>query len=174
MLLLLVPLAGFCQEASLSVRPQDGLLVSSLKLTGVDPSRVLDTLEDGLRAEVVFQLRLYQKKRGLAGFLGDRLLAERRVVQVASYDLFTGQYVLERDDGPKRRYAASGSFLEDFFSLRGLAMQGLSGRGSGYMLGRIRLSPVRFIPPLNIISLFRDRVSLTTPWTEVPVQSGRR
>ena len=43
--------------------------------------------------------------------------------------------------------------------------------GLYYVLARIRLSPVRIIGPLNIVTLFSSENLVTTDWVEEPLGS---
>ena len=147
------------------------LLEVSITLKGGDAEQVIASIQDGLKSEIVFQARLYERNRGLFSFLGDRLFVERKVVQVAYFDFFEDMYVVESELKGTRKYEQREEFMRDFFQLADLRLQDMRDLkrepGSYYILARIRLDPVRLVPPLNIISLFYS--SAVTPWQEIQI-----
>jgi hypothetical protein len=135
-----------------------------------DPRReqVLKALEEGLTAEIQFQLRLYRRQHGLLRFLGDRLVVERRVLQTARYDSFEGRYRIRRQDRELGAYSEPGEALEAFCSLSDFPLMDMSEAEPGqyYIAARARLTPVKMVAPLNIISLFLPRLAFSSPWLE--------
>lgn len=135
-----------------------------------DPRRgeVLKALEEGLTAEIQFQLRLYRRQPGLLRFLGDRLVVERRVLQTARFDSFEGRYRIRRQDRELGAYSEPGEALEAFCSLSDFPLADLSEAGPGqyYIAARARLTPVKMVAPLNIITLFLPRLAFSSPWLE--------
>ena len=127
---------------------------------------------EGLRAETVFQLRLYRRNRGIFAFLGDRLLSERRVYQIASFDFYENRYKIQRDDRVAGEYSAEAEFLDAFFSLPDTELGEIeAGNGEDYyLLARVRMMPVKIIAPLNIITLFSTETIFTTPWVEAELK----
>ena len=144
-------------------------LDSNFAERGVSASQaVLASLWDGLRAEITFQLRLYRRSSGVFAFLGDRLLRERQVYQVASFDFYENRYKILRDNRITGEYAAETEFLDAFFSLPEIDLGEIETGDGGdyYLLARVRMMPVKIIPPLNIITLFSTDTVFTTPWVE--------
>jgi hypothetical protein len=147
--------------------------VSAFAERGASASQaVLASLWDGLRAEITFQLRLYRRSSGVFAFLGDRLLHERQVYQVASFDFYENRYKILRDDRITGEYAAETEFLDAFFSLPEIELGEISTGDGGdyYLLARVRMMPVKIIPPLNIITLFSTDTVFTTPWVEAELK----
>ena len=136
---------------------------------GVSASQdVLFSLWEGLRAEIAFQLRLYRRNSGPFAFLGDRLLTERRVYQIASFDFYENRYKIQRDERSTGEYVGEAEFLEAFFSLPETELGEIETEESDdyYLLVRVRMMPVKIIAPLNIITLFSTDTVFTTPWVE--------
>jgi len=130
---------------------------------------------EGLRAEIVFQLRLYRRNRGIFAFLGDRLLSERRVYQIASFDFYENRYEIQRDDRVAGEYSAEAEFLDAFFFLPETELGEIEAGGGldaadYYLLARVRMMPVKIIAPLNIITLFSTETVFTTPWVEAELK----
>jgi hypothetical protein len=136
---------------------------------GVSASQdVLTSLWDGLRAEIAFQLRLYRRNRGLFAFLGDRLLTERRVYQIASFDFYENRYKIQRGGRIAGEYSGEAEFLAAFFSLPEIELGEieLGEEQDYYLLARVRMMPVKIIAPLNIITLFSTDTVFITSWVE--------
>jgi hypothetical protein len=179
-LLLLVSTFVSAQEARLDVvlrgRSVSGTveyLDSNFAERGVSASQaVLASLWDGLRAEITFQLRLYRRSSGVFAFFGDRLLRERQVYQVASFDFYENRYKILRDNRITGEYAAETEFLDAFFSLPEIDLGEINTGDGGdyYLLARVRMMPVKIIPPLNIITLFSTDTVFTTPWVEAELK----
>ena len=148
-------------------------LDSNFAERGVSASQaVLASLWDGLRAEITFQLRLYRRSSGVFAFLGDRLLRERQVDQVALFDFYENRYKILRDNRITGEYAAETEFMDAFFSLPEIDLGEINTGDGGdyYLLARVRMMPVKIIPPLNIITLFSTDTVFTTPWVEAELK----
>jgi hypothetical protein len=133
---------------------------------------VLASLWDGLRAEITFQLRLYRRNSGILAFLGDRLLIERRVQQIASFDFYENRYKILKGGRIAGEYTAEAEFLDAFFSLPETELGQLEAEDGEdfYLLARVRMMPVKIIAPLNIITLFSNETVFTTPWVEAELK----
>jgi hypothetical protein len=175
-LLLLSSTAVSAQEARLDAMLRRGRVYAAVDYldsrfaeSGVSASQeVLSSLWEGLRAEIVFQLRLYRRSSGPFAFLGDRLLTEHRLYQIASFDFYENRYKIQRDDREAVEYGGEAEFLDAFFSLPETELGEIE-MGDGqdyYLLARVRMMPVKIIAPLNIITLFSSDTAFTTPWVE--------
>jgi hypothetical protein len=159
-----VPAPGAQAQQNLRVGLQGGRVEVSLGYSDPRAGEVLAALEDGLASEIQFQLRLYRRQRGLFAFLGDRLASELRLARTARYDRFERKYSIQTPGEAMARFADAGSFLEAFFALGPLTLGVLpSGDTSGYYVqSRVRLAPVKIVPPLKLITLFYPQAS--SPW----------
>ena len=172
--LLLTPALSSAQEASLEASLRGQRVYGSVEYSGFHSQEVLASLWDGLKAEITFQVRLYRQNRGLFAFIGDRLLVERRVSQVAYFDFYENRYKIQRDGEPLGEYSAESEFLDSFFSLASVELGEIepSDARNHYLLGRVRMMPVKIIAPLNIITLFSSGTAFTTPWIEAKLKAG--
>lgn len=173
-LLLLTPVPSSAQEARVEASIRGQRVYGSVEYVGSHSQEVLASLWDGLKAEITFQVRLYRQNRGFFAFIGDRLLVERRVSQIAYFDFFENRYKIQRDGEPLGEYAAEAEFLDSFFSLASVELGKIetSGAQNHYLLGRVRMMPVKIIAPLNIITLFSSGTAFTTPWIEAKLKAG--
>ena len=173
-LLLLTPALSSAQEARLEASLQGQRIYGAVEYVGSHSQEVLASLWDGLKAEITFQVRLYRQNRGLFSFIGDRLLVERRVSQVAYFDFYENRYKIQRNGEPLGEYSAESEFLDSFFSLASVELGEIepSDAQNHYLLGRVRMMPVKIIAPLNIITLFSSGTAFTTPWIEAKLKAG--
>jgi hypothetical protein len=160
------------QEAALSVRMEGRRVVASVALLQIPVEPVLAALSEGLKSEIVFDLRLYRRQTGFLAWLGDRPVVSARETRVAAFDPFAGRYVTERDERAEQSFADPQEFLRHFFSLSEHALGSVDPAEAElyYVAARVRLSPVRIIGPLNIVTLFSSD-SMVTEWAEEPVGS---
>jgi hypothetical protein len=162
---------------------QGGISLRASVPPGTDSSAqrqaTMDALARGLRAEIVFQIRVYAPSRGFAAFLGDRLLSESTIARAARWDPFAELYVLQEDvDGEKReitRQADEGELLDAFFLVeRDVRIPQPSRPGEvAYVTGRYRLTPIQLDGLLRIVPLFPDLGSRTSVWSRLDVGAGQ-
>ena len=128
----------------------------SLAYSDPRAGEVLAALEEGLAAEIQFQLRLYRRQRWPFAFLGDRLVSELRLVRTARYDRFERRYCTQSPGAAEARFTDSAGFLEEFFRLGPLALGTLASRDASeyYVQSRVRLAPVKIVYPLKLVTLF--------------------
>jgi hypothetical protein len=164
-------------ESALSGTVTQGWVNASLRFSDPRQEEVLAALEEGLAAEVHFQLRLYRRLQGRPAFMGDRLLAERRVAQTARYDRFAERYVIERQGRRVGEFSEPAAFLEAFCFLQEFPVGRLSGpppapsaAARHYLLGRVRLYPVRVVFPLSLITLFLPKLAVESRWLELELE----
>jgi len=173
------PVAAVAQQLALDVRAASGVVRADLAFSTGGAEGPVASVRDGLESRITFTLRCYERRSGLAGLLGDLLLAQRTVVRVAFYDVLDRRFVVEQD-GVRVSYADEPGFLDAFFTLRGLELGSPAARSSAardaparYVAARAQYDPVRLSPPLTILTLFRVAARHTTPWVrrDVPGDS---
>ncbi len=164
------PLAA--QEARLETRLRDTTVHVTIEFESPRSEEVLASLRDGLKAEIIFQARLYRKSRGLLSFLGDRLLVETKISRTAYFDFYENRYMILRDGNLLGEYASEQEFLHSFFFLPDLELGeiDISELEKLYVLARVRMMPVKIISPLNIITLFSSETVSTSPWLEAEIR----
>jgi hypothetical protein len=160
-------------DAILSVRMEGGLVFADARLDWSEPERIIPGLNDGYKSEIFFEFRLYERVNGPFPFIGDRLVAEKRLVCEGYRDFFSRQFFLETQGAGFREFPSIREFLAAFFVIRNVAIASQNGKnGSGhYVLARISLVPVKFEPPLHIIALFSS-MNLTTDWVQSDIIAG--
>ena len=138
---------------------------------------VLEALRGGMRSELVLELRLYERRSGIIGMLGDRLVDEAVVVRTTHRDPFEDALVLEeRVDGVERapaELADESELLDELFRVRLPGIMALpEKRGELYVAARYRLSPFELTAGLRIVALFFDVGVRTSGWSVVSWLGG--
>ncbi len=138
-------------------------MVAALVLRWDHPDELVDSLLGGLESRLVFTVRLYEKRRGLFSFLGDRVVAQTTVVRRAYKDILTQRFVVDQDGATQSSYATTGELLTAFFSVDSLALLHPPSDRPAYVSARAQLEPVRLMPPLTLVTL-TGRAAYATPW----------
>ena len=163
---LVVPAPAAAQSLDMGVRVGSDGIRADLWFRWNKEQELVSSLQQGMEARIVFTLRLYQRRRGILPFLGDKLLVETRIARSAFWDFLDRKFVVESDDGSRVAYTNAPELLLGFFSLRDYAISQLPPRPGEqrYVSARARLEPVRLMPPLTIVTLAGAAASYTTPW----------
>ena len=179
-----ITVGGFFLVLSLAayrVPAQELLLESSLEADRLFITAELDCdcgstvqghLDDGMEAGIVFQVRLYEETRGFSSLWGGRIIEERIVTYSGRKDPFERTYILTTGTGDTRTYRDGESFIDGFFTMENSAFSIPSADRKYYLLARVHLDPVKLVPPLNLIALFR-RLGIATDWKKIPIGGGR-
>lgn len=133
---------------------------------------VLGYLEDGMEAEIVYQVRLYEETRGFSSLWGGRIVEEKTITYSGRKDLFDRMYILTTDLGNTRTYRNQDDFIDDFLRMEDSTFSLPSIDRRYYLLVRAHLDPIKLVPPLNLITLFR-RFVITTDWKKITLEGGR-
>lgn len=175
-------------DVEFAVNAAEGTL--AVRVGGAPTAAITASLEDGMRAELDLLLRVFEPVGGIAGLLGDRLLAAERVELVLRHDPFVGGYRLERrrvrisgDLAPARRhgtarrtFAGVDEAVAALLAPRGVALPpeirgtvaDAGGPATGrYLRARVRLRPLRLADRLRLVALVLPRYTLRSGWTTV-------
>jgi len=158
------PAAAQSLDMGLSVRPTS--IRADLWFRWNKEQELVSSLQQGMEARIVFTLRLYQRRRGVIPFLGDKLILETHVARSAFWDFLDRTFVVESDDGSRAAYPTAAELLQGFLTVRNFPVSTVlpSSGEERYVTARARLEPVRLMPPLTIVTLAGAAASYTTPW----------
>jgi len=161
------------QEANLRLVYSPDRLAVQVGLTGYDGADVISAVDSGMRSRMTVVLRLYQKKGGITGILGDRLVQERREQFEARYDPFSRDYVISSETR-EQRYRNRGEFLQSFFSPPPMVFHRLpdGSQSSGYVLAQVRLEPMKMAPALRLLRFLLPHLTVVTPWKRLELAEG--
>ncbi len=162
--------AVFPQENQiyLEIRPQlqperPGI---SVFFSTVHGEAIREALDQGLKSQIFFYIRLYRKAEGLFAFLGDHLIAEYSPWYTGYRDFFNEEYVLQRADGKTFGFKEFEEFLQEFFTLRDFMLWGMeeSSLSGYYVQVMVQLDSVKLVTPFTILSLLSFEGRFTTGW----------
>jgi hypothetical protein len=161
----------FSQETVLEVVESEEKLAVSAELRSASVEEVFTSLEDGLEAEIAFEIRLYERTRGILSFIGDRLVLHSQPFYRAKKNFFENTYVVNASWGMSYEFADPQDFLKLFLSIDTFELDGFRPKkGKHYYLrARIHLNHVKLAPPLNLIYILGP-IGITTEWTEARIQ----
>ena len=131
---------------------------------------ILDSLREGMRAEVEYRVQLYRESSGIWRLFGDRLVEEYESRRIAYFDPFTRSFRIDSYGAfpnGEERYDEEGAFLAAFLTLRSTPLY-LPENGSDYRLrGRTVVRPIRVAPPLGLMGLFVANNRYSSSWVSV-------
>lgn len=164
------------EETLLTAVAREGKVIVSAALSGFESEQTYSTfrkglLEEGLKAEICYQFRLYRRDTGFFSFLGDKIITEKKVIKTAYLDIYERVFIIEVNKG-KKVLLYEEDFLRSFFKAEDVQIGRLDSGESKehYVLARISFSPVRLVPPLNMISLFYKKTAVVTRWAEAEIK----
>lgn len=131
-----------------------------------DPEELVDQLENGLKAEIIYTIQLYEKQTGFFRFLGDRLITELNITKEASWDMFNKQFMLKGERDTIHQFSESSDLLREFFALKDfrIGIDSLVENESNYLLARIEYKPIKLSAAMRLLSFFSSRDTVTTDW----------
>jgi hypothetical protein len=167
------------QELELdTMRPSPGELI--LRVAGAPTERIASSLKDGMRADLEVVIRLFERTDGIAGLLGDRLIAEHHVTKTAYYDPFSRAYVVETSgtarsaDDPRRLPVERGvdAAVGELLTVTGVSGPDAPDPGvddeDHYVVARVLLRPLKLVERLRIISFLLPSYTVRSAWTRLP------
>ena len=130
--------------------------------------RITESLMEGHKAEVLFEIRVLRKVSGIRKLFGDSLLFQKKITHVARWDPLDDNYIIRVDDLQEFVYDDPSTFLESLLSLHAHTVNiGQSIQKNDYVMCRSRIQPIKLIPPLSLMTIFRTDLSETSSWTRV-------
>lgn len=173
LILFINPRILFSQQLNTSAIIKEGKVTVKVRLDLEDYSNTLKTMQSGLKAEMLFEFRLYKKQYGIISLLGDRLVREEKTVYTGYYNMYDKYFILKENKGREIIFKDSNDFLENFFSLKDYVLKypDRSNVNEYYLMYRIKYIPVKLVPPLNIVNIFTNSDNISTKWQRVMLEA---
>ena len=164
----------------------EGSLSIIAVLSGLDKQTLMQSIADGHRTVIAYQIKVFRKNTGFWRILGDRLTGETTIRYKAWYDAFTRTYVIEEREGPRggqrggqrgaqpsvgdderqKTFRDTESFLSALFTTgTRIFDNAVESDGVHYCLSRAIIAMIEFPPPLTILTPFVRDFRIETPWT---------
>ena len=149
------------QEPAMRVN-EVGVLVASAGIRNTIPLEVVTAVDDGIRIEVRYQVRLH---RYISFFLAvDPLIIEKEIKFYIHYDFIENIYTVENDFlGKKRIFVHREEVWRYVQSVQNIALVDISSLQAGrtyYLRVRLQMRSVRMYPPFSFLSI----LSYGTDW----------
>lgn len=136
----------------------------SLTLKNYPGDILISSIQNGLRAEISFEIKAYATSNGIMRIFGDRLYSEENPVYTGRWDRFSDEFVIEYGD-IKNTFKDKELFLASFFTLEDYYSTEIDFKSENlYLLGRIIIKKVKLVPPMNLLSRLLGANTYTTPW----------
>lgn len=172
-LLAALPPSLHAEATSQRFAVSNGTVLASIRVVDPPARRILGSLRSGLRSQIRFVIRVYERGRGFLSFLGDRLVGTDQVSYEAQWDEFGGDYVITRLGATKRassRFSDAVAFTDHFFSIAdektGIRV---ANHDHPYVLSSVEIQTVELAPPLTMIAAFLRGHQISTPWIRTPL-----
>lgn len=157
--------AAYGQEIGLYLRTSGRTVSAELVFQWDQRTELLEYVKGGLGSRVEFLFRVHEKRPAIVPFLQEVLVSETSLERSASFDIFSGEYSVVSQREGKAFYTEPEAFLAQFLTVRDLVVFSGLQTGSSYAVAvKVRLTPIRFVPPLNIIALFGGMAPYNSPW----------
>jgi hypothetical protein len=168
-LLSLLSLGFLFGEAAVLVEPlDDGLW--QLNYRAPEDERILESIQQGLTSEILFQIRVYQDPRRFFGFHDGKLVLDDEIRVEGRWDRFNRSYIVTRGDLVER-FDSSRAFLDRFLTLSYPPLDFRGEKGVHQILVRSRLTPMRLSPPFTLVQpVLILREKWREPWIEFNIE----
>jgi len=157
---------------NLRVHSGDDSILVSMVLPRSERPDIIESLDNGLRSEISYEIKIYQQTSGLRSIFGDRLIREEHIHYEGKRDNFSNDYQLFSDSGV-RRFSEPEVFLEHYYELENYPIPFAPTPGEDYyLLGRIVVEDIKLVPPLNLLTLFMRKNRTVTDWYRHPINGA--
>ncbi len=164
-----------------SVRSEQSTHLVNVRMSPVQVERVLDTVENGLRAQVIFVIRHYGPSDDFTEILGDTLVQELSVSRTLSYDPFTSEYLVEDSRGVESRHDSVVNAIHDLYRADDIEVahdqhdSDYFDTGTGEIRARGIVNTMVLSDPVFLVAPLLNGGMRSSPWVPLPSNiSGER
>jgi hypothetical protein len=149
---------------------QDTEIEFSFNVDDYSKPRIIESLLDGHRSEVLYEFRLLREAKGISKIFGDRLIREVTLEYVARWDAFDENFVVLIDNVLERAFDDVDSFLAFFLSVENQTIRLADPlHDDDYLLCRWRLQPIKLVPPLTLMTLIKTDLQIISSWQQTTI-----
>ena len=143
-------------------------LTFSFRPEDLPEGSILESLLDGHRSEIRFEVRLYRNIKGFSKLFGDRLVSESFVLYEARRDAINDRYIVTIDREREIIFEHETAFTDFFFGLESYSLTLTDPAPEEiYVLCRAQVEPIKLVPPLTLLTLILPGYRYTTQWIPV-------
>lgn len=144
-------------------------------ITNYPEDAIMESLMDGHRSEVRYEIRVYRKASGFRRLFGNRLIKQEETVYVARWDALDERYIVLIDGIREEWFESSQPFLRFFLSLSEYSMPVPSEMAENdYLVCRSRIQPIKLVPPLTLLTLIKPELLIVSPWSQITFEKADR
>ncbi|MBT3275085.1 MAG: hypothetical protein HN368_18165 [Spirochaetales bacterium] len=163
-LLLLLPFYGFSQNTRIHF---------SYSIENYREERIIESLTDGHKAEVRYEIRVFRNVSGIRKLFGDTLIHQEQTVYVARWDALDENYIIQIDSIDEIIFNEQTDFFKALFSLTEYQLIiDYDLEDDDYVVCRSRIQPIMLIPPLTLMTIFRSDLRETSSWSQVQFRTA--
>ena len=132
----------------------------------LDPKEaIIESLDDGHRAEIRYEARIYRRTTGVNRLFGDRLIAEEMVTYEARWDELNSRYIVVVDEEFERSFFDADDLLAFLLILDNHIIRLPNDSSDAiYLMCRAQVEPILLVPPLTLLAVVIPKFRMTTPW----------
>ncbi len=146
-------------------------IIFTFSIDNYPESRIIKSLYEGHRSEVLYEFRLLQEAEGIRKIFGDRLIEEEKTVYVARWDPLNESFVVLIDGSAERIFNDPQSFLDFFLSIKNRAIPVSPPLAEdAYLLCRWSIQPIKLVPPLTLMTLIKPDLQTISSWERTAIE----
>ena len=142
--------------------------IFSYTISNYPVEKILDSLQNGHKAEIRYQIKAYREVSGIRKVLGDQLVGEKTLTYVARKDLMDGSYKVTINNDIELSLAQETDFTDFFLTLNREDVDVQTDTLEGiYILCRYRIQPIKLVAPLTLLTLVWPKFVSTSEWIPI-------
>ncbi|MFW6368703.1 MAG: DUF4390 domain-containing protein, partial [Spirochaetota bacterium] len=161
-------------ELQATYREEGGRYLVDVSVKPVLVERVVESVEDGRRAEVSFGVRHYGTSDEFWGILGDTLIEEVTVSRTLSFDPFSGSYRVQDSLGYDAGYDSVVEAVRELYRVSEIPIPAgrNAGAGDDSIRARAVVNPMVLARPLFLARPLLAERTVSAAWVEAEPAGG--
>lgn len=149
----------------MSLKEASGHSILGVVLSDFDEEEIKNFIGQGFHAKVEYQIMGYRYLAGPSSLFGDELLFEDHPSFTGSWDVFSKSYEIRSENGIRVYCPAWEDFSRLFFRLEDFTLSHYRKTVDPvYILVQAKLRKIVLSSPMNVLTVFYDHNSQSTPW----------
>lgn len=147
------------QEVNITVL-KNGININ-ISVKNLDRSLLVNTLKDGLRCGITFEIQLFKKIRAIA----DKFISSTVITREGKWDPFSKSYLISQNEEFFQYTHSINDFFNVFLDLENLDIPfEKSDDSQYYILCRVRVETLKLVPPFQILAPGMGLYFPSTSW----------
>jgi hypothetical protein len=147
---------------------KSNLLACSLSALPYKQDSILNAMSVGHRSQIKYIVKVCESKSGFFGIFGDRVAAESSAVYLARRDPLSKTFYITDPDGNRILEDDENNFFSIFFSNNDIILDMSNAENGDYYIdGKVEITFIKLIPPLNLLSDIIPGIVEKTEWIRI-------